>query len=213
MTMRLLAALLALSCLVPTGSGAAPRVEPYIWADANWFIPTDNPKRLTWFFASAWGPNDLGPEEIASIGKGWCRLKRNGTGSYLACGAPLLGIGDGADVFQMDPAMQTAEMRIEGKDGEAHTVSWMADPDAWAGPTPEVCEAGARIFTYLHRPGTATGTIGGHRLPVDDPDAYQWTGLTRTLSVRACAGELGRRAGGWVYRTFELGDLSRLPRS
>ncbi|MDP9067960.1 MAG: hypothetical protein M3N53_06405 [Actinomycetota bacterium] len=205
MKRKLALSLLAILMSLPAVAEGGPGAGAFFYADANWFFPTSNPKVLRWYFAIVMGDTGVGPEEFASIGVGRCRVKTNGTGTYLGCVAPELARAKNKDVFDMDPAMQTARLDLEGKDGDSYSVEWAAKPAAYAYRMEEVCDEGTAQTLFVGRPATAKAALGGRELNEPAPwEGYDSTELVRAAGVAACNVGAASDPDGKVRRTFQI---------
>lgn len=200
---RILAlALLAGVVVSAAPSSAAPGVGEGFYADANWFLETRNPKVLRWYTASVQGEARSAQESFAFIGRGRCRVMRNG----LGCVASEIAYARNKDVLQIDPAMQTAELAMKDRKGKLHTVSWEAKMSVpWVWELQEQCSTGAAAAVFVVRPATAVAEIGGRSFT--EPalwDGYDGTELSRFFGASACAADRSPEPGTELRRTFHL---------
>lgn len=207
-TMKRTLVLAVLAALVVTGShsSAGPGVSTGFYADANWFLKTKNPNVLRWYTASVMGGSASTEVSFAHVASGRCRVKRNSASRYLGCVGLEIAYSRDKDVFEMDAAMQTADLTLKDRNGKTHTVSWqakMAPP--WVWDLQEQCAAGVAGTVVVVRGATAVGRIAGKRLAEPATwEGYDGTELSRIVGVDACAAERSPEPGSMLRRTFWL---------
>lgn len=202
--------MIVLALLVVGGGSATSAPSPGagtgFYADASWFFPTKDPKILRWYSVTVAGTSELAEENYADIAKGRCRIKSNGYSSYLGCVGLIIASARVEDVFQMDPAMQTAQLALEDRKGKVQTVSWQAKAEApWVADMQEVCNVGFAGAAFLTRDATAVAEIGGVELNEPAPwEGFDMTGLSRWIGADACAAERSPTDSVEVTRMFSL---------
>lgn len=169
--MRKLALLVGISVFLVTGGALAAAQEPSVHVDAGqfamaqWTVVEDGQRVV--YFAAGFNRVDANAAYPSTgyVGRAECRKVERGHHTRWVCSGRArpseLTPGD----FVVDPALQTARLRVVSEDME-HVIEWAATGDA---PQPYLhqhagTDVGLQVMTSASRSAEATGTAFGQEL-------------------------------------------------